>query len=326
MEAFFSCPTIFIIPVIMPDDYLETKGELTGDLNPKKKKAKRHWWQIVLDVVLVAAFVGVAAFSINVVYLSVNYGDAFFVDGASMYPTLNKDGLVRQKDGSYKAITWKSSEQGDGDFVDYGWARMGEKGLSDLGRFDIAITYYPSDMVLQEDGSYLPKKGASLKIKRVIGLPGETVTICPDLDENGNIATPWGTTVIRDSAGDVSTYSSYYSFSDFEDIDGETYRSKVTLANQNVGPITLGEDEYYVCGDNRAGHYSSDSRVIGAIPRYCLQGKAYLVTSLRKLSKNEDGTFNPVFTWNKNRPFWNYYYLDSAPFEKTLTKKETSHA
>ncbi len=309
----------------MPDDYLETKGELTGDLLPKKKK-KHRWWQIVIDVVLIASFVAVAGISANVLYLSVNYGDAFFVDGASMYPTLNKDGLMKKSDGSYGPITWKSAEQSDGDYVDYGWARMGERGLSDLQRFDIAITYYPADMNRQSDGSYKPKSGASLKIKRVVAFPGETITIRPDLDENGNIATPWGTMTITKTDGTIESYSSFYSFDDFEDVDGETYRSKITSANQTVGPLKLADDAYFVLGDNRASHYSSDSRTVGAIPSYCLQGKAYVVTCLRKLSKNGDGTFTPVFALDKLRPIWNYIHLDSTPFRKTLNSEVSSNA
>lgn len=312
----------------MPDDYLETKGELSGDLNPKKPKKKIRWWQIALNTVLIAALVGVVGVSANVVYLSVNYGDAFFVDGASMYPALNKSGLIRNADGSYRAITWKDSVQREGDYVDYGWARMGERGLSDLHRFDIVITYYKNDLLQKSDGTYSRKSNASLKIKRIIGLPGETVQIVPVYDDNGNLATPWGNTIITTKDGEVRTYGSYYKFSDFEDAGGETYRSKVTEANQKVGPVTLKDDEYYVLGDNRAGHYSSDSRAsdVGPVPSYCLQGKAYLITGLRRLSQDANGSYSPVFALDKIRPFWAYSHLEISPFENTLISTEKIHA
>ena len=41
-----------------------------------------------------------------------------------------------------------------------------------------------------------------------------------------------------------------------------------------ISPITLGEDEYWVMGDNR--NHSSDSRVIGPVSRDHILGRAIL--------------------------------------------------
>ena len=83
---------------------------------------------------------------------------------------------------------------------------------------------------------------AELLIKRVVGLPGETVEI-----RRGTVL-----------------------------IDGQTIdQSFVTLAGGTTyGPITLGPDSYFVMGDNR--NNSNDSRAFGPIHRDEIAGKAWL--------------------------------------------------
>lgn len=107
--------------------------------------------------------------------------------------------------------------------------------LHDPERFDIVVFPYK----YQENTFY---------IKRVIGLPGETVQI----KENGDILI------------DGTVLEEFYG------------REVIKDPGLAAEPITLGEDEYFVLGDNR--NDSSDSRMpdVGNIQREDMIGKAWL--------------------------------------------------
>ena len=133
------------------------------------------------------------------------------VNGGSMEPTLSdEDNLIVDK------ITYR---------------------FSDPERFDIIV--FP-----------FKYKEKTYYIKRIIGLPGETVQI----DQQGNIY-----------------------------IDGEILHEnygKEVIQPDHIGlasqPITLGDDEYFVLGDNR--NNSKDSRVsqVGNIKRDDIIGRAWV--------------------------------------------------
>lgn len=84
-------------------------------------------------------------------------------------------------------------------------------------------------------------------IKRVIGLPGETVTI-------------QGSAVYIQEVGKEESYKLE-----------EPY---IAFTSNNSLSVTLGDDEYFVMGDNRPN--SSDSRHWGVLPREFVVGRAYI--------------------------------------------------
>lgn len=149
---------------------------------------------------------------LGAVWFVITYiGQRTEVDGKSMEPTLyDKDNLIVDK------ISYR---------------------FHDPERFDIIV--FPFQY--QEDTYF---------IKRIIGLPGETVQI----DEAGTI------------------------FIDGE-ILSESYGKEI-IRPENIGiasePITLGEDEYFVLGDNRNNSKDSRFDVVGNIHRNNIIGRAWL--------------------------------------------------
>ena len=85
-----------------------------------------------------------------------------------------------------------------------------------------------------------PDRGRTLFVKRMIALPGDTLELREGLVYvNGELV-------------------------------DETDLDMASQALLNLGPVTLGEDEYFVMGDNR-GH-SNDSRMVGPITRDMIVG------------------------------------------------------
>lgn len=98
-----------------------------------------------------------------------------------------------------------------------------------IDRGDVVVFWYPLDR-------------SKSFIKRVVGLPGETIQI---------------------RAGDVY-------------IDGkklpDQYVPPNYLDGSNYGPLKIPPDDYFVMGDHRDS--SNDSRVFGPVPRSLIYGKA----------------------------------------------------
>lgn len=150
-------------------------------------------------------------FVFAVVWVTINYvGNRTVVDGDSMYDTLS--------DGDNLIVSRISYLLGEPE------------------RFDIVI--FPVD----DDETYY--------IKRVIGMPGETVRI----DEDGVIYI--NEKPLQESYG-------------YETIE----LNRIGRAREGV---ILGDDEYFVMGDNRNNSTDSRTEEVGNIERERLKGKAVL--------------------------------------------------
>lgn len=132
----------------------------------------------------------------------------FIVSGASMVPTFHNGEYLIVDELTYR--------------------------FEDPKRGDVVIFKYPKDET-------------QFFIKRIIGLPGETVQIT---SENVTITKTDGTRAMLD----------------------ESYL--VNRGNGSAMTVTLRSDEYFVMGDNRPE--SSDSRLWGVLPRENIIGRAFL--------------------------------------------------
>jgi len=128
--------------------------------------------------------------------------------------------------------------------------------LSSPKRGDVVIFRHPTPACndfIQEN--YLNRVffqgSCSNYIKRVIATPGESITI-----RDGKV-------IIKTKDGEELTLTEEYILTNIP-----------TLGNQTV---TLGDDEYFVLGDNRNPNASSDSREWGILPRTHILGKALVV-------------------------------------------------
>ncbi len=137
--------------------------------------------------------------------------EPFVVSGSSMVPNFhNREYLIVQK------ISYR---------------------LHEPERGDVIVFRYP-----QDPEQYF--------IKRIIGLPGESVLV---------------------DQGKVTIFNKVHP-------DGIVLDEQY-LPNQNVTlgklePVKVGEDQFYVLGDNRL--QSSDSRVWGLLPKFDMVGKVFL--------------------------------------------------
>lgn len=112
---------------------------------------------------------------------------------------------------------------------------------NDIDRYDIVV--------------FKPKFDKCCYIKRVIGLPGETIRIEPTLyNLHGSVE---------------KKYAIYINNKKLTD---DIYHLENELYNGTNGTITLAEDEYFVLGDNRNNSEDSRSDLVGKVNISTIEG------------------------------------------------------
>lgn len=169
-------------------------------------------WQVVKEIIIFC----IIAFGI-ILPFRMFVAEPYIVSGQSMFPTFDT--------GHYLIVNKISYELG-----------------TPIKRNSVVVFKFPpSANVPQEAGKDL--------IKRIIGIPGDTVT------ENGNIVT-------------ISN-----SLSSTTEVLDQSYVGNAQKMPGNFS-IILKSNEYFVMGDNRANSY--DSRYWGVLPREDIIGEPIL--------------------------------------------------
>lgn len=181
----------------------------------------------------------------SIIIFQKTYYTPFWVNGQSMYPTLNKD--AKYNDNNELIGERVDSSNRPMYDLDYGFMTTSQNSINNIKRFDIVVLKYSEAQT-------------SHNIKRIIALPGETFFITSSTgDDNGNLNIfnkEMNKYVVVDQPID-----SYH-------LKNGMYPIKYS------SPITLKNDEYFVMGDNRLSGNSMDSRSVGPIKRSLLVGVA----------------------------------------------------
>lgn len=117
--------------------------------------------------------------------------------------------------------------------------------------------------------------GAKTYIKRIVGLPGDTIELRDNtLFLNGTAVPRTGPT-----AGDASSYRGgrlpASNYTETLPNGGPSYTARVLFDDETFGPVTVPEGHFFGMGDNR--DESSDSRCWGFVPLGNIKGQAKFV-------------------------------------------------
>lgn len=210
---------------VIPDSQKETATDGNNDKNNKLEKKLKRFGLSTLSF-----FKNFVLIVLIVIFIRVFVVQPYYVIGSSMEPSFHNSEYLFVDEISYR--------------------------FSDIKRGDVIVFKYPDESCVGfvETSPVLKtffQGPCKNYIKRIIGLPGETVTL-----QEGKIKI----TSAQDPDGFILD-------------EGYIEENISTYGDQKV---TVGEGEYFVLGDNRRPNASSDSREWGLLPKNYIIGRAAL--------------------------------------------------
>ena len=220
-----------------------TVPQTPAPIKPKQTALQKLWKEILEPIVFAVVITQFVATLVG-------------VDGVSMMPNLRNGERVFVP----KYETW-----------------LHKAGVGDFKRGDILIFKPPREASAKIDN--LNKSAFGLYtyrpflIKRLIGLPGDRVSITAgEVSVNGQPLDSSWTTAYWQEQGCWDTQS---------EVANNITSASIAGATVNVVPdrqeFTVPDGQYFVMGDNRTATGSEDSRIMGAIARRDVAGRAAAV-------------------------------------------------
>lgn len=272
-----------------------------------KQKLKKIIWPVIYLILIINV-----CLSFILVFRSY-YFRAIFVSGNSMNPTL--------KGGSR---------------ADYGIIDDHKSAINNLKRFNIVTTYYPFSKSTDYKGGYvhcetnvIDKNNCSYKIKRVYGLPNETIRFHTEQEDIDRIE------ALKNSGASYEVVAKEINeaiqFSVKEANSEEFITPKITfnrLYKESSAYIDLnkykdfeyelGEDEYWVMGDNYCASFdcfSQDNKapiyydnIVGVL--IAIEGTCRIFEKYsNKGNLEQDGTSEHYFECKERKRHMPVYYI-----------------
>lgn len=266
------------------------KGDILPPLNQRvqKKHPLKKFFHLLFQIFASLLFAVVFSITGQTLYDFNRYKE-FYVNGESMYPTLNKSAEVYESGTKVNTKTYligNFSSPNHEYLCDYGLMDEKEGFLSSVERFSIVVTYFDQDMEKKGD-MYQPKSGSELKIKRVIALPGEEIYFNAEGDlyikGKGDSAFQYVEQPFLDIAGWDKDSREFLSTAKKETNVGSKY------AYDEKHPFRLDENQYFLVGDNRLQGCSNDSRSVGFVSASSFVGRVVTIIGKCWYKVNENG-------------------------------------
>ncbi len=216
------------------------------------------------------------------------YYTNIFVSGPSMLPTLVGDDAHN--------------------IHHYGIADTTSKAIDSLKRFDVVITYYPS--------SWGAKDG--LIVKRVWGFPGETINLVSDLNgstftvsHGGEVVYTVQAHIRKKQVNKISSietmlvyqyvlpnkeFNTHFNGKYTETETGEINVTEITAGARNINNLTLGENQYFVMGDNWVDSTDCYTKMSQPekLTRSDIQGRVICIQGYGKVDRQDANVYKIV--------------------------------
>jgi signal peptidase I len=182
------------------------------------------------------------------------------------------------------------------------FTRVNLPGYADPERGDVVVFVSPFQPDLAQQG----EDATPTLVKRLVGMPGDTIYMREGVLHINGQARPQGAAFATNPRGDGTEYSPLMDWQHRIELNGTRFGPPPgTPKLDHWGPLLIPQDHYFMMGDNR--YQSKDSRYWGVVPRANVRGKPMFIyytyvpqsESDRPISFITDIRWGRIGTWIK---------------------------